>query len=298
MEMEAFCSVALLCLTICDPMDFSMPNFPVFTILSSRVCSNLCPLSRWCCPTISSSVISFSSYLQSFPASGSFPMIRLFASGGQSIGASTSASVLPLNIQGWFPLGLTGLISLLESGILDHLTILIPGSEGRGVIWKIWIDVCALPCVNQIASGNLLYSTRSSAWCSLVTYIGGMERGGRIVQERGCMITYSWFTLLYSRNEHKCVYAQSLSCVWLCNPMNWSLPGSPVHEIFQARILEWIAISYSRGSSWPRDQTHISWQADSLQLGHLGSLGKSVESMYLNIRQIQLLILQYHAFDN
>jgi len=75
-------------------------------------CSNSCPLSWWCHPTISSSVVPFSSCLQSFPASGSFPVSQFFASGGQSIGASTSASVLPMNIQDWFPLGLTGLISL------------------------------------------------------------------------------------------------------------------------------------------------------------------------------------------
>ena len=66
--------------------------------------SNSCPLSRWCHPTISSSVVPFSSCLQSFPASGSFPVTQFFASGGQSIGAS--ASVLPMNIQDWFPLGL------------------------------------------------------------------------------------------------------------------------------------------------------------------------------------------------
>ena len=75
-------------------------------------CSNSCPLSRWCHPTISSSVVPFSSHLQSFPASGSFPMSQFFASGGQSIGVSASTSVLPMNIQDWFPLGLTGLISL------------------------------------------------------------------------------------------------------------------------------------------------------------------------------------------
>ena len=77
-----------------------------------RACSTSCPISRWCHPTISSSVVPFSSHLQYFPASGSFPMNQLFASGGQSIGASASASVLPMNIQGWFPLGLTGLTSL------------------------------------------------------------------------------------------------------------------------------------------------------------------------------------------
>jgi len=82
--------------------------------LSPRVCSNSCPFSQWCYLTISSSVAPFSSCPQSFPASGSFPMSRLFSSGGQSIEASALASVLPVNIQGWFPLGWTGLTSLLS----------------------------------------------------------------------------------------------------------------------------------------------------------------------------------------
>ena len=86
--------------------------------LSPGVCSNSCPLSWWCHATISFSATLFSFCLQSFPASGSFPVSRLFTSGGQSIGASASASVLPMNIQGWFPLGLTGLTSLLSKGLL------------------------------------------------------------------------------------------------------------------------------------------------------------------------------------
>ena len=77
-----------------------------------EACSNSCPSSWWCHPTISSSVIPFSSCHQSLPASGSFPMNQFFTSGGQSIGVSASASVLPMNIQDWFPLGLTGWISL------------------------------------------------------------------------------------------------------------------------------------------------------------------------------------------
>ena len=79
---------------------------------SPRVCSYSCPLSWWCHPTISSCVVPFSSCLQSFQALGSFPMSWLFAYSGQSIGASVLASVLPMNIQNWFPLGWTGLISL------------------------------------------------------------------------------------------------------------------------------------------------------------------------------------------
>ena len=84
--------------------------------LSPRVGSNSCPLSRWCHPTISSSVAPFSSCPRSSPASGSFHMSQFFASGGQSIGAAASASVLPMNIQGLFPLGLTGLVSLKFKG--------------------------------------------------------------------------------------------------------------------------------------------------------------------------------------
>ena len=89
--------------------------------LLPRVCLNSCPLSRWCHPTISSSAVPFSSCLQSFPALGSFPMSRLFTSGGQNIGASASTSVLPMNIQGLFPLGLIGLISLQSKGLSSLL---------------------------------------------------------------------------------------------------------------------------------------------------------------------------------
>ena len=84
---------------------------------TTRVYPNSCPLSRWCHPAISSSVVPFSSCPQSFPASGSFQMIQLFAWGGQSIGVSASASVLPMNIQDWFPLGWTDWISLQSKGL-------------------------------------------------------------------------------------------------------------------------------------------------------------------------------------
>ena len=108
-------SVAHLCPIPCNPMDCSTPC-PSPT---PRACSNSCPSSWWCHPTISSSVIPFSSYFQSCQASGSFPISRFFTSGGQSIrvSASASTSVPPMNIQGWFPLGLTGLISLPSKGL-------------------------------------------------------------------------------------------------------------------------------------------------------------------------------------
>ena len=85
-----------------------------------RACTNSCPSSPWCHPTISSSVVPFSSCLQSFRASGCFPMIQFFTSGSQSIAVSASASVLPMNIQEWFPLGWTGWISLQSKGLLQH----------------------------------------------------------------------------------------------------------------------------------------------------------------------------------
>ena len=105
-------------------MDWSMPDFP--PLLSPWVCSNSCPLSWWCHPTISSSVATFYSCPQSFPASGSFPMSWLFTWGGQKIGASASALVLPMDILGWFPLELTSLISLLSkrlSRVFSSITI-------------------------------------------------------------------------------------------------------------------------------------------------------------------------------
>ena len=85
--------------------------------LSPRVCSNSCPPSHWHYLTISSSTTPFSFCLQSYPASGSFSVSQFFESGGQSIGASASASILPMNIQDWFPLGLTSLISLQSKGL-------------------------------------------------------------------------------------------------------------------------------------------------------------------------------------
>ena len=103
------CLVAQYCFTLCDPMDCNTSSFPFRPHFPELTQTR--PLSWWCHPTISSSVIPFS-FLQSFPASGSFLMSQLFASGGQSIGASASASVLPKNIQDWFSSGLTGLISL------------------------------------------------------------------------------------------------------------------------------------------------------------------------------------------
>ena len=124
--------------------------------LSPRACPNSCPLSRWCHPTISSSVVPFSCFL-SFPASRTFPISQLFASGDQSIGASASASVLPMNIQGWFPLGWTGLISSCLVGTSVHYDIQYSSSQCifsvlESCLIYFPVSVCLLSCVLLFAA--------------------------------------------------------------------------------------------------------------------------------------------------
>ena len=110
-----FSSVTQLCLTLWPHgLQHARPPCPSPT---PGVYSISCPLCQWCHPAISSSVVPLFSCPQSFPASGSFPMSQFFTSGGQSIGVSASTSVLPMNIQDWFSLGLTGLISLQSKGL-------------------------------------------------------------------------------------------------------------------------------------------------------------------------------------
>ena len=112
-------SVQFSCSVMCDcfrPHE-SQHTRPPCPSPTPGVYRNTCPLSQWCHPAISSTVIPFSSCPQSLPASGSFPMSQLFAWGGQSIGVSASASVLPMNTQGWSPLEWTGWISLQSRGL-------------------------------------------------------------------------------------------------------------------------------------------------------------------------------------
>ena len=114
-----FSSVQFICSAVSDSLQPHGLQHTRHTcpLPTPRVYSNSCPLSWWCHPDISSSVVPFSSRLQSFPALGSFPRRQFFASGGQSIGVSASTSVIPVNIQDWFPLGLTGLICLQSKGL-------------------------------------------------------------------------------------------------------------------------------------------------------------------------------------
>ena len=130
------CTLAQLCPTLCDPHRLQHARLPCPSP-SPRVCSNSCPLNWRCHPTISPS------HLLSlpFPASESFPMSQLLASGGQMIGASAAASVLPMNIQGWFPLRLTGLVSLQSKGFSrvfpQHMNLSKPWEimKDRGAWW-------------------------------------------------------------------------------------------------------------------------------------------------------------------
>ena len=142
---EQFSSVAQSCLTLRphEPQ-YTKPPCPSPT---PGVHSNPCPLCQWCHPTISSSVVPFSSYPQSFPASGSFQMSQLSASSGQSIGASASVSVLPMNIQGWFPLGLT-----------DHLAV-------QGALKSLFQK-------HSSKATTLWHSTQPSLWSNSHLYSG------------------------------------------------------------------------------------------------------------------------------
>ena len=133
---------------------------------SPRACSNSCPLSWWCHPIISFSVILFSC-LQSFPASGSFPMSWLFASGGQSSGASASASALPMNIQGGFPLGLTGLI--LQCKRLSRVFNTTAGKDEFFHAQHLLVIVCIFKC-KEIYSDSVLASSLD-IWISLALLI-------------------------------------------------------------------------------------------------------------------------------
>ena len=123
------------------------------------VCSDSYPLSRWWHPDISSSIAPFSSCCQSFLASGSFPMSQLFTSGGQGIGVSASSSVLSMNIQGWFPLGLTGLISLQSKGfsrVFSNTTV-----QKASILWLsafFYGPTCQI-CLPKIKSSTSLKYT-------------------------------------------------------------------------------------------------------------------------------------------
>ena len=180
-SLPQFSSVQFSCSVVSDSLRPHEPKHtrPPCPSPTPRVHPNPCPLSRWCFPTILSSVVSFSSCPQTFPASGSFQMSQLFASGGQSIGVSASTSVLPMSTQDWSPLGWTGWISLQSKGLsrvfsnhqhpLDHQK----SKGGFGIIKKAEIDVfMELSCffddpvdVGDLISGSSAFSkTNLNIW--------------------------------------------------------------------------------------------------------------------------------------
>ena len=143
-----------------QPHGLQHPRFPCPSP-SPRACSNSCPLSQGCYPTIWSSVVPLSSCLLSFPASQSFPMSWLVTSGCQSIGASASASVLPMNIQGWLPWGLTGLISLQSKGLSRVFSWEYQFFSAQPSLWS-------SPQYPSITTGKtiaLIYGPLSAKWC-------------------------------------------------------------------------------------------------------------------------------------
>ena len=185
-------------------------------LLCPKVCSNSWPSSQWFYLTITSSATPFSFCLQSFPASGSFPMSRLLASCGQRIRAS--ASVLPMNIQCWFLFKLTGLISLQFKGLSRVF-------------------------FNTTIQKHRFFSAQPSLWSnSHILEKLYMTTGKTIVLTIVSCPRYIFNrTILYTKSESEV----TPMCPTLCDPMDCSLRGSSIHGIFQARVLEWVAVSFS-----------------------------------------------------
>ena len=192
------CSVIQSCLNLCDLMDCRTPGFP-WSSLSPRTWSNSCPLSLWCHSTISASVIPLFSCLQSFPASGSFRMTRFFTSGSQSIGASALASVLPMNIKDWFPLGWTRWISLQwiqgtlksllqhhssKASILQHATFFIVQLSHPYMI-----TVKTIALTRQTFFGKVM----SLLYNKLSRLVIAFHEGASLFQFHGCSHHLQWF---------------------------------------------------------------------------------------------------------
>ena len=202
---------------------------------SPRACSNSRPLSHWWHPTISSSVVPFPSCPQSFPVSGSFLMRQLFTSSGQSIGASASALVLTMSVQGWSPLGLTGWISLQSKGpsrVFSNTTV--QKHQFFGTQLSLWSN------------------SHIHTWLLETPQLWLMTFAGKVMSLLLHML--SRFVIAFLPRSKWVKVAQS--CPTFCNPMDYI-----VHGILQARILEWVTFPFSRGSSQPRDRTQVSCTA-------------------------------------
>ena len=188
---------------------------------SPEVCSNSCPLSWWCHPTISSSVVPFSSCLQSFPVSGSFPVSWLYTSSGQSIETSASTPVLPMNIQGWFPLELTGLISCCprDSQVSSPVALLIASSPSHG-LWGDSVTVPHLLLVSGISIQPGCCTLILCSWYSVHKVISRPSRHSKLASKR----LGRW------KLERKdvCLWGHSEDCVL----RDWSGPLSAIWKEF------------------------------------------------------------------
>ena len=231
--------------------------------LSPGLYSNSYPSSRWCQTTTSSSVLPFSSCLQPFPASMSFPEIWLFASKSLSIGASASASVLPMNSQSWFPWGLTSLISSSTTVRKHQFFGVQPSLWSNSHIHSWLLDLfCFICCKVFLVLGDK----------GILAY---MERYPQFLP-LWHKLSVNWSPLVYYMCVCVCVCAELLqSCQTLCDPVDYSLPHSSVPEILREKILEWVALPSSRESSQPRDQIwvcyiYLLWQVSSLPLAPPG----------------------------
>ena len=177
---------------------------------SPGVCSNSCPLSWWYHSTISSSVVPFSSRLQSFPASGSFPVSQFFASGGQSIRVSASASVLPMNIQDWSPLGWTGWISLQSRGLLN----LLQHHSSKASVLRhsaFFMVQLSYPCMTTGKSHRTAFYTNADV--PMHTILSLIPEGSKTFESSPG--TLCWAPLYWVRSQGLCEIAKVRKTVWL-----------------------------------------------------------------------------------
>ena len=195
-----------------------------------QVCSNLCPLSRWCHPTIAFSVTPFSSCPQTFPALESFPVSQLFASGGQRIGASATAVVLQMNIQSWFPLGLTGLISLLSKGLLRIFSSTsIQKHQFFSAQHSVPVD---MPILNiSSTTYGFVSSVFNLAWYFQGSFMLWHVSSFLFLSHNSIVWIYYIFIVIYhnwlfpdSWKEFSSVSSVAQLCLTLCDPMNCT-PG-------------------------------------------------------------------------
>ena len=260
------CSVAQLCLTL-RPHELQHARAP-WRSPYPRVFPSSCSLHWWCPPVISSATLFFCP--QSFPAPETFPMSHLFISNDKNAGSSASASVLPLDILVWSPLRWTGLVFLLSKGL-----------SGVFSSTTVWRHLSLAFCLLYSPALTTMHDTRETIALVIQTFVSRVMfllfyilfRFVTAFPPRSNCLLISWLQSLsvvtLEPKKRKsvttstfspsiCHAVMGLDVLTICDPMGYSLPGSSVHGIFQARILECIGISSPGGSSWPWDRTLVS----------------------------------------